>query len=82
MLGFLQHPSSDFNGLSNGGPYSNKGWDGHSRVPVTSKAKRVLPFGPDHSHDAVMEQLKVTGRGAGRHATRPRPLPPRGAARS
>jgi phospholipase C len=69
MLGFLQHPSNDFNGLLNGGPYSNKGWDGNSRVPVTPKAKRVLPFGPDHSHDAVMEQLKVTGRGADRHAT-------------
>jgi phospholipase C len=69
MLGFLEHPSSDFNGLRNGGPYTNKSWDGRSRVTATPHAKRVLPFGPDHSHDAVMEQLKLTGRGSGRHAT-------------
>ncbi|HKR70513.1 MAG TPA: alkaline phosphatase family protein [Streptosporangiaceae bacterium] len=69
MLGFLQHPSNDFNGLLQGGPYTNMGWDGHSRVPVTAKAKRVLPFGPDHSHDAVMEQLSVKGRGPARRAT-------------
>jgi phospholipase C len=69
MLGFLQHPAEDFDGLLHGGPYDNPGWDGGSRVRATPEAKRVLPFGPDHSHDAVMEQLAIKGRGIERRAT-------------
>ena len=63
MLGFLDHPDPQFEGLTRGGPYDNPGWDGGPRVAVTPDAKRVLPFGPDHSHDAAMEQLAIN-RGA------------------
>jgi phospholipase C len=69
MLGYLDHPSGDFDGLLRGGPFENAGWDGGSRVRATPEAKRVLPFGPDHSHDAVMAQLALTGSGANRRAT-------------
>src|SRR5262245_54598887 len=69
MLGFLDHPAGDFNGLLRGGPYENKGWRRGSRVPATPRAGAALPFGPDHSHDAVMGELALTGRGAIRHAT-------------
>src|SRR5215813_1520809 len=69
MLGFLEHPAEDFNGLLRGGPYDNEGWDGGNRVAVSAQAKRVLPFGPDHSHDAAMEQLALVGRGKSRRAT-------------
>ena len=69
MLGFLEHPANDFNGLLRGGRYDNKGWDRGSRVPATPHAKRVVPFGPDHSHDAAMEQLALVGRGPRRRAT-------------
>src|SRR5262249_51314745 len=69
LLGFLDHPDPGFEGLTRGGLFDNPGWDGGPRVAVTPDAKRVLPFGPDHSHDAVMEQLAGTGSGAGRGAT-------------
>jgi phospholipase C len=69
MLGFLEHPAEDFDGLLRGGPFDNPTWDGDSRVRATPEAKRVLPFGPDHSHDAAMAQLAVTGRGSERRAT-------------
>jgi len=69
MLGFLDHPADDFDGLLHGGPHENAVWGGGSMVPATPEAKRVLPFGPDHSHDAVMEQLAMTGSGANRRAT-------------
>lgn len=69
MLGFLEHPAEDFDGCLRGGAFDNPGWDGQSRVRATPEAKRVLPFGPDHSHDAVMQQLAVTGRGIERRAT-------------
>lgn len=62
MLGFLDHPDPDFSGVRVGGPFENPGYDGGAAVPVSAGAKRVLPFGPDHSHDAVMAQLAVTGR--------------------
>lgn len=60
MLGYLDHPNPRFEGLRRAGTYDNPGWDGTERVAATSGAKRVLPFGPDHSHDAVMEQLGIT----------------------
>lgn len=62
MLGFLDHPDPSFAGLRGGGPYQNPGYRGGPPVPAKVGAKRVLPFGPDHSHDAVMTQLGVTGR--------------------
>jgi phospholipase C len=69
MLGFLDHPDPEFEGLTRDGPFDSPGWDNGPRVAATPDAKRVLPFGPDHSHDAVMEQLAVTDSGAGRMAT-------------
>lgn len=59
MLGFLQHPDPSFTGLRAGGPHQNPGYDGAPAVAAAVGAKRVLPFGPDHSHDAVMSQLGV-----------------------
>ena len=61
MLGFLDHPDGDFAGLS-AGRHDNPGWAGGPSVAATPTAKRVIPFGPDHSHDAVMEQLAMTGK--------------------
>jgi phospholipase C len=69
MLGFLDHPDPAFDGLLRGGPRDNPGWDGGERVAATPGAKKVLPFGPDHSHDAVMAQLALAGPRSGRHAT-------------
>ncbi|MCU1658153.1 MAG: hypothetical protein JWO57_2809 [Pseudonocardiales bacterium] len=69
MLGFLTHPDPSFEGLGAAGPHTNPGYDGGPAVPATPTAKRVLPFGPDHSHDAVMNQLGATGRGADRQCT-------------
>jgi phospholipase C len=66
MLGFLDHPDPAFDGLRRGGPHTNPGWDGGPDVAATPEAKRVLPYGPAHTHAAVMEQLAVTGSGAGR----------------
>jgi phospholipase C len=63
MLGFLDHPDPAFDGLTRGGPYANPGWDGGPDVSPTPTAKAALPFGPDHAHDAVMEQLGLQGRG-------------------
>jgi phospholipase C len=65
MLGFLDHPDPRFDGLLHGGPYDNAGWDGGPRVPATPHAKKVLPVGPDHSHDAVMAQLGLLRAGGG-----------------
>jgi phospholipase C len=67
MLGYLD-PALDEDGLGNGVGYTNPGWDG-APVAASAGAKRVLPADPDHSHDAVMEQLAIRGIGAGRHAT-------------
>ncbi|NUR60815.1 MAG: hypothetical protein HOV87_19450 [Catenulispora sp.] len=69
MLGFLDHPDPHFDGLRAGGPHTNPGWDGAAPVAATPGAKPVLPSSPDHSHDAVMEQLGFQGKGAARRAT-------------
>jgi phospholipase C len=69
VLGYLNHPDPSFDGLGSGGPYENPGWEGGPAVAASPTAKRVVPFGPDHSHDAVMEQLAVTGIGPLKHAT-------------
>jgi len=58
MLGYLKHPSREFDGLQPNS-VSNPGWKDAARVPATSDAKVVLPVDPDHSHDAVMQQLAV-----------------------
>jgi phospholipase C len=68
MLGWLEHPDPAFEGLRGADGHANPGWDGGPAVLASPAAKRVLPFGPDHSHDAVMEQLAVTGSGAHRRA--------------
>jgi phospholipase C len=69
LLGFLNHPDPTFKGLSRGGPYSNPGWLGWGKVTAATGAKRGVPVGPDHSHDAVMDQLAVVGGGTTRKAT-------------
>src|SRR5690348_10697352 len=68
MLGHLPHPDPEFEGLGRGGPFTTPGWDGGDPVAASPAAKRVVPIGPDHSHDAVMEQLAVTGAGRRRMA--------------
>ncbi|MFE3525566.1 alkaline phosphatase family protein [Streptomyces sp. NPDC059161] len=63
MLGFLSHPEPDFDGLTTGGPHTNPGWDSGTRVTAEPHAKPVLPIDPDHSHNAVMEQLALRNDG-------------------
>jgi phospholipase C len=60
LLGYLPHPDPQFDGLLRGGPYTSPGWAGGPPVAASPTGKPVLPVGPDHSHDAVMEQLSVT----------------------
>jgi phospholipase C len=75
VLGFLDHPDPAFDGLNGNGAGgsteipTNPGWAGGAAVPATATAKKVLPIDPDHSHDAVMEQLSVRGIGPFRRAT-------------
>lgn len=69
MLGFLDHPNPAYRGLRRDGPHANAGWDGDPSVAVNDQAKPVLPVGPDHSHDAVMQQLAMTGAGPNRRPT-------------
>jgi phospholipase C len=64
MLGFLGHPDPRFDGIIRGGPHANPGWGSGLRVPAAPHAKHVLPIGPDHSHEAVMEQLALRPRAA------------------
>src|SRR3569623_1193610 len=59
MLGFLDHPDPAFDGLRGAGPYRNPGWNSGADVAATAAAKAVLPVDPDHSHDAVIEQLAL-----------------------
>src|SRR5205807_2981 len=58
MLGALDHPNPAFDGLGHGGPYTNPGWNGDA-VAAAVGAKAVLPVGPDHAHDGVMQQLGI-----------------------
>jgi phospholipase C len=59
LLGYLLHPDpAAFDGLLGAGPFTNPGWAA-GQAPASHGAKRVLPAGPDHSHDAVMEQLAL-----------------------
>ena len=60
MLGFLRHPDPAFDGLS-GGEFANPAWPQGPKVTAQARAKTVLPVDPDHSHDAVMEQLALRG---------------------
>lgn len=67
MLGYLPHPDPRFAGLR-GGPWTNPDASGKA-VPASADAKSVLPFGPDHSHDAVMQQLALQGPAWNRRPT-------------
>jgi len=58
MLGYLPHPDRAFDGLL-ANPRRNPGWGRSPAVVTSPTAKKVLPVGPDHSHDAVMEQLAL-----------------------
>lgn len=64
LLGYLDHPSPKFDGLIHGGPYTNPGWRGSPPVASSDDAKTVLPVDPDHSHEAVLEQLGLSDRRA------------------
>jgi phospholipase C len=59
LLGFMPDPAGRYDGLTSGGPYTNPGWEGGPPVSATPDGKSVLPLDPDHSHDAVMEQLSI-----------------------
>src|SRR5713101_218658 len=63
LLGYLQHPDPAFDGLLGPGEFTNPGWGGGPPVPAAPSAKVVLSAGPDHSHDAVLEQLALTAAG-------------------
>ncbi len=63
MLGYLDHPSAEFDGLARGGPYQNLNWDGTEKIEVSANAKYVMPVDPDHAHDAVMEQISLDENG-------------------
>jgi phospholipase C len=70
MLGFVPHADPAFDGLLVGGPYTNPPWRGGGPpIPATQDAKSVLPVDPNHSHDAVMQQLQIQGLGSNRRAT-------------
>ena len=70
MLGFVPHADPAFDGLLVGGPYTNPPWRGGGPpIPATQDAKSVLPVDPNHSHDAVMQQLQIEGLGSNRRAT-------------
>ena len=64
LLGYLDHPDASFDGLRGLGPYTNPGLRAGVVVSAAPDAKTVLPVDPDHSHDAVMEQLGMVGRHA------------------
>jgi phospholipase C len=59
MLGYVPHPDPGFDGLLGAGPFTNPRWWRGPAVAASPDAKQVLPFGPDHSHNAVMEQLAL-----------------------
>jgi phospholipase C len=63
LLGYLPHPDPAFDGLGGAGPFTNPGWAGGPPVSASPDAKVVLPVGPGHSHEAVMEQLALDRAG-------------------
>lgn len=69
LLGYLRHPDPTLEGLLGDGPYTNPGWQGSPAVATSPDAKTVLPVGPDHSHDAAMEQLGLSRRPSGTRPT-------------
>ena len=70
MLGFAPHSDPAFDGLLGNGPHTNPPWRGGGPpIPATPDAKPVLPVDPDHSHDAVMQQLQLKGLGSARRPT-------------
>jgi phospholipase C len=60
LLGFVPHPDPALDGLL-GRTHTNPGWRRGPVVAASPTAKKVLPVGPDHSHDAVMLQLALRG---------------------
>jgi phospholipase C len=60
MLGFLDHPDQTLDGLLRDGPHTNPRSSGEV-VAASPDGKAVLPYGPDHSHNAVMQQLALNG---------------------
>ncbi len=67
LLGYVPPADGAFDGLL-ARARSNPGWGRGPAVAASPTAKKVLPVGPDHSHDAVMQQLalrrgKPTNRG-------------------
>ncbi|HET7014736.1 MAG TPA: alkaline phosphatase family protein [Streptosporangiaceae bacterium] len=60
LLGYVPHPDPAFDGLL-GRTHRNPGWQRGPAVAASPTAKKVLPVGPDHSHDAVMQQLALRG---------------------
>ena len=58
LLGYVPHPDTAFDGLL-GRTFTNPGWGRGTAVAASPDAKLVLPVGPDHSHDAVMQQLAL-----------------------
>jgi phospholipase C len=52
-----------------GGEYGNLCLNGGPAVLATPTATPVVPVGPDHSHEAVMEQLAVRGINLARRPT-------------
>src|SRR5262244_3879216 len=58
LLGYVPHPDPLFDGLL-GRTRTNPGWRRGPAVTASPDAKQVLPVGPDHSHDAVMQQLAL-----------------------
>jgi phospholipase C len=63
LLGYVPHPDPAFDGLLGAGAFTNPGWAGGPPAAASPDAKPVLPVGPDHSHDAVMEQLAASAAG-------------------
>jgi phospholipase C len=68
MLGYLNHPSAQYERLSPTNEFSNleDPLDPSSpRWPATSDGRPHTPLDPDHSHEAVMVQLGLTNKHVG-----------------
>jgi hypothetical protein len=72
LLGYLDHPDPTFDGLRRGGSFVNPRWPGLPAIAANDGAKTVLPVDPDHSHDAIMEQLALAGPRKGPPTHQPR----------